>query len=264
MVDKIDRFQPMERTWFYDCQGANFIPTLPLDDLPWFPGFKRSLKGFRVGGFQLIPHRFVDRFLEVARSNGLAPPSRPGTSSLPSGEEGFILSSRGPAVAGYTTPSAEIGSTGRGRSIEGSQEPTAESPVLDERGAGFGDSETSRRVEQAAIAYATAHYRRQGWTVESVEPERIGYDLRCRNAHQERHLEVKGVQGDEVSFIMTAGEKTRAETDTAFFIGVVTRALSSPEYTELSGRELLAEFDFRPLNYKVSRRQQPDREARRG
>jgi hypothetical protein len=131
MVDKIDH-PPMDRTLFYDCQG-HFIPTLPLDDLPWFPDFKRSLKGFRMGGFHLIHRRFVDRFLEVVKLNRLATPSHQWTSLSRLGEEAFIPTSRVAAVAGYRTPLEEIDRAAGARPLEGLEEPTAETEVTPNR-----------------------------------------------------------------------------------------------------------------------------------
>jgi hypothetical protein len=49
--------------------------------------------------------------------------------------------------------------------------------IGDFRGAGFGDSEMNRKVEQAAIAVVTDKLARAGWTVTSVEHDRVGYDL---------------------------------------------------------------------------------------
>src|SRR5258708_7353942 len=72
------------------------------------------------------------------------------------------------------------------------------------RGSGFGDPETNRRVEEAAVAFVTESYKKRGWRIISVESERRGYDLHCQKARTEECVEVKGVQGEVPSFIITA------------------------------------------------------------
>lgn len=62
--------------------------------------------------------------------------------------------------------------------------------------------------------------------MKSVELERCGYDLHCTRNEVEEHVEVKGLSGSDLAFIVTAGEMTRAGQDEAFFLYVVTEALS--------------------------------------
>lgn len=79
------------------------------------------------------------------------------------------------------------------------------------QGGGFGDPESNREVERAAIARATAALEAEGWSVESVERDRIGFDLLCTRPDGEaRHVEVKGVRGSARSFIITEGELLRS------------------------------------------------------
>ena len=72
------------------------------------------------------------------------------------------------------------------------------------RGGGFGSVETNRQVEKAAIDFVERHYEKSGWTVTSVEAEKVGYDLRCDKGDVQQHVEVKGTQGEELCFIITA------------------------------------------------------------
>ena len=83
---------------------------------------------------------------------------------------------------------------------------TQESMPAARRGAGFGDPETNRRVERAAIRTVARYFRKLGYAVTSRERMNCGYDLLAKNGRQERHIEVKGVQGTEVIFIITANE----------------------------------------------------------
>src|SRR5205807_363408 len=92
-------------------------------------------------------------------------------------------------------------------------------------GAGFGDAETNRKVERAAILFTTNWYKASGWYVKSVETEKLGYDLRCMKGSAEENVEVKGVQGEIPTFIITAREAKQADTNSKFIICVITSAL---------------------------------------
>ena len=120
-------------------------------------------------------------------------------------------------------------------------------------GAGFGDPETNRLVEAAAIEFVRSDYESTGWTVRSVEAEKCGYDLECRKDKKSLHIEVKGVRGKIVSFIITAGENKKALTDPDFLLCVVTSALEKkPQIQQYTGVQLKSRFRFDPLAYKVT------------
>jgi hypothetical protein len=118
-------------------------------------------------------------------------------------------------------------------------------------GAGFGDPELNKRVERRAVEHVTKQYEDAGWTVESVEADKCGYDLLCKNGGDEEHVEVKGVRGAALSFIITAGEVRRAKRDSRFVLQVVTETLSerarSHRFTraEFEERFALAEIAYR-------------------
>ncbi|HQZ83177.1 MAG TPA: DUF3883 domain-containing protein [Pyrinomonadaceae bacterium] len=128
-------------------------------------------------------------------------------------------------------------------------------PRKTSNGAGFGDPETNRRVEKAAIKVVTEWYVDEGWTVKSVEAEKCGYDLLCKRTLQEKHVEVKGVQGDVVAFIITAGEVRQAESDVDFVLCVITAALTpSPRLHFYDSSEFATELDLMPLAYRATLR----------
>jgi hypothetical protein len=77
-------------------------------------------------------------------------------------------------------------------------------------GAGFGNPETNRKVERAAISCVTEWYESRGWQVQSVEIEKRGFDLLCVKRSIEEHVEVKGIQGSLPAFIITAREVRQA------------------------------------------------------
>lgn len=118
-------------------------------------------------------------------------------------------------------------------------------------GAGFGDPETNKRVEKAAIDHVTTCFKSKGYFVDSKEIDRIGYDLLCTKHEQERHVEVKGVSGKYPAFIVTANEVVQATNDAAWEIAVVTLALTSPTITNLSGKEFLSRYNLHALQFRA-------------
>lgn len=119
-------------------------------------------------------------------------------------------------------------------------------------GAGFGNPETNRKVERAAVSLVTDWYKSEGWTVESVEAAKCGYDLLCRKNSEENHVEVKGVQGELVAFIITAAEVRQAQKDSDFVLCVVTSALTDdPKLNLYDGESFASDFELSPLSYRA-------------
>jgi uncharacterized protein DUF3883 len=125
--------------------------------------------------------------------------------------------------------------------------------IVIRKGAGFGDPETNKKVELAAIEHVTNFYVSEGWHVESVEPLKCGFDLLCTKDRKENHVEVKGVQGAIVSFIITRGEKRQAEDDPDFVLCVVTSALADErKLLSYTPNEILSVFKFEALAYQAT------------
>lgn len=119
-----------------------------------------------------------------------------------------------------------------------------ESAALEQRviqisgsGAGFGDSETNRLVEQAAMRAAIEHH--EGWEAEDVSREKCGWDITFRRSLDERHIEVKGVSGQRPKVLLTRNEVAVAKRDRRWSLLVVTRALAAPEVHEFSAAAVL-------------------------
>lgn len=119
-------------------------------------------------------------------------------------------------------------------------------------GFGFGNPETNRKVEIAAVSHITQWYESRGWKVESKETEKIGYDLLCMKGSSEEHVEVKGRQGNSPSFIITAGEVKQAKSDPDFVICIVTSALKEERQTHrLTGEEFIEKYELSPIAYRA-------------
>lgn len=103
-----------------------------------------------------------------------------------------------------------------------------------EHGAGFGDPESRRAVELAAVDAVIAHYR--GWQVTDVSNRNLGWDLTIVSVSgEEHHVEVKGVGGSAPSILLTHNEARAAREDAAWRLAVVTRALADPRVHVVDG-----------------------------
>jgi len=116
-------------------------------------------------------------------------------------------------------------------------------------GGGFGKAENNKEVENRAVDFARQKYIQDGWTTRSVEKEKIGYDLVCTKNGVEEHVEVKGVSGQGLSFVITAGEVKQAKENPRFVLWLVTSALQHPTAQRWTGMEMLEQFNLSPISY---------------
>jgi len=120
-------------------------------------------------------------------------------------------------------------------------------------GAGFGvDLERNKEVEIAAIKAATRYYRKKGWSVDpTYQTKGLGFDLLCSKGSLEEKVEVKGIFGQDVRFVMTAGERKMSK-DQSFVLLVVCNALSKPLIKTWTAKEMEKYFEFAEISYVVS------------
>ena len=124
----------------------------------------------------------------------------------------------------------------------------------DRSGAGFGDAETNRLVERAAIKKATQHLEDRGYRVVSRERDCVGYDLEASRAKNQLHVEVKGVSGTGLQFPITKNEVKRAESDRDFLLIVVTQARSpKAKLRKFRGRDFKLKFHLTPLSFMATK-----------
>ncbi|MFE9690589.1 DUF3883 domain-containing protein [Micromonospora sp. NPDC005806] len=114
--------------------------------------------------------------------------------------------------------------------------------TVTDQGAGFGSPLQNRAVEDAATKAVTQAYEDEGWTVEDVSTEKLGWDLTCTHPGGAIvKVEVKGVSGIRPAVLLTTNEVRAARHEEEWVLTVVTRALSSrPEITEFSREDTLA------------------------
>jgi hypothetical protein len=122
-------------------------------------------------------------------------------------------------------------------------------------GGGFGKPENNKLVERRAVELVVDRYRRAGWEVESREVTGCGYDLECRKGDTVEHVEVKGLSGSDLTFLLTHGEARTAETDPAFVLFIVADALSgSPRLIRHSGEDFLRYFELSCVQFRATPR----------
>lgn len=122
-------------------------------------------------------------------------------------------------------------------------------------GGGFGDAEANAIVEAAAVREVIKHLKERGFAVRSRESERIGYDLDARKGRTELHVEVKGVSGAEMQFLITNAEVSKAASDPCSRLMVVTKAgTPAARVTSFRGLDLQRFFVMTPVSFRAERK----------
>lgn len=135
--------------------------------------------------------------------------------------------------------------------VFGPQDDVTESDPL----AVFGTAEHRSAVEKAAIRATKSSLLKAGFSVESREPENIGYDLKATHkvSQQNLHVEVKGTSGTNERFFITANEY-RYKVALEWRFALVTEALTNPRVTLYTLGEFEEAFDLVPMTWLGGRR----------
>lgn len=220
------------------------------DDLRRVEAELRALKARMdraIDGSLYFPLAFSDkRPVRVAQGYLVKLPAAfltavPGLTQIPTGVR------RRPGVPGAGERPTGSGSSGSKRSA---------------RGAGYvADAVLRRALETHAVALATAHYQRQGWTMEDVG-SRESYDLRLTGEGGERHVEVKGTTQVATEVGLTIGEVKHSRDAVTSDLYVVDLIEYMPDgiggYTTWGGSQQLwedwsaEEQDLRPTRFRYA------------
>jgi hypothetical protein len=85
------------------------------------------------------------------------------------------------------------------------------------------------KVERVAVMKTVAHFEDLGYSVASVERDRVGWDLKAISAKRVLKLEVKGLSGSEITVELTRNEYSALQQHRdSYRICVVTNAVSKP------------------------------------
>ncbi len=108
-------------------------------------------------------------------------------------------------------------------------------------------------VEERAIFLATQYMTEWGWRLSrDCQALGVGYDLEFERDGTFRHVEVKGIAGNQVEFNLTALEWRRVLVDESFMVVAVTGALS-PTTTRIRvlTRDQLQAAERSPVQYRL-------------
>lgn len=127
--------------------------------------------------------------------------------------------------------------------------------IVSSAGAAFGDAVTNEVVEQAAMEEVMAYYHGLGFVTQDVSALKCGWDVTCESPdYGELHVEVKGISGSQVTFLLTANEYRTATADPSWRLAAVTDALGTrPTITVLTGVQAVAGSQPLMYQYRPSR-----------
>lgn len=135
-------------------------------------------------------------------------------------------------------------------------------PELPEDGADLGASDPhsprgrklDRLAEQRAIHAAIRALALDDWTLDrDRQADRVGYDLEFSRAGRSLHVEVKGIQGPDLEFNLTAREWGRVLGDELFVVVAVTEVLDPLRLrVNLITLDRLAAAHRRVVQYRMS------------
>ena len=121
-------------------------------------------------------------------------------------------------------------------------------------GSGFGEPAENKLVESAAVRAVVKDYEADGWSVRSVERDKCGFDLECTKNGAVEQVEVKGVRGTGLCFIITAGVgragsgERRNLHPLRRYVGTDRIAQASTTFT---GPEFRRQFDLSAIQYRA-------------
>lgn len=127
-------------------------------------------------------------------------------------------------------------------------------PELQVSCGGFGDPETRKAVEAAAIAFVTYELEQREFQVKDVQREKRGYDLLAVSPSGTLLIEVKGTDYLEPRFFLTRKERRCSSEQGEWRLFVVCNARSAPVLHEYTAKDMYSQFAFDPLAWECTRK----------
>ena len=110
------------------------------------------------------------------------------------------------------------------------------------------ETEVKQQIEDAAIKFATNHYKKKGFNVKSVEKENLGWDLTVIAKNNiELHVEVKGTSRNYFHFFLSKKEHKKMKNDPRWILFVVKNVLKNPTPKIIWGAEVENYFKLEPF-----------------
>lgn len=122
---------------------------------------------------------------------------------------------------------------------------------IEVRGGGFGDAETRKAVEKAAVDYVTKFLKARHFEVKDWQAENCGFDLLATGNGERLEVEVKGTSEKARIFFITRNERQRAEASADWRLYLVSNALGEePVLHEYTWPQLETAFDMNALAWR--------------
>jgi hypothetical protein len=130
-------------------------------------------------------------------------------------------------------------------------EPEGE-PEVTVQGGDYGDAESRKQTEEAAIRFVRAELRRRGFTVVDRQRDNCGYDLLATSLQGRLLVEVKGTTLPAPRFIISRNEYRCSVIESDWRLFVVTSARSAPCLHEYDADAMTAAFGLDPLAWEAT------------
>lgn len=125
-------------------------------------------------------------------------------------------------------------------------------PEVTVQGGGYGDAESRKQTEEAAIRFVQAELRRRGFTVVDRQRDNCGYDLLATSLQGRLLVEVKGTTSMTPRFVISRNEYRCSVIEPDWRLFVVTSARSVPCLHEYDADAMAAAFALDPLAWEVT------------
>lgn len=125
-------------------------------------------------------------------------------------------------------------------------------PEIIVQGGSFGDAESRKRTEEAAIRFVRAELCRRGFTVVDRQRDNCGYDLLATSIQRTLLVEVKGTTSTAPRFMISRNEYRCSLSEPDWRLFVVTNARSAPCLHEYTAATMAAAFELDPLAWEAT------------
>jgi len=218
---------------YVDDVTVIWTATSPADSHRYIVGWYKSARVYQVLQ-PLRPEKSAPGVLAVATlANVYSVPENERTFYVPAREKGWP----GMASAFYASdnlPEADVSKVLAYINGQPSVGFFPEQAVSVRKGGLFSkDAEARAKVEKAAEDYVCEHYEQQGWTVERVGKQNLGWDLTASLGARQLLIEVKG-RAKTGPVVLTENERRAMddeETRLLYRLAIVFHACRAPELT---------------------------------
>ncbi|AWG46015.1 MULTISPECIES: DUF3883 domain-containing protein [unclassified Massilia] len=125
-------------------------------------------------------------------------------------------------------------------------------PEVTVQGGCYGDAESRKQTEEAAIRFVRAELRRRGFTVVDRQRDNCGYDLLATSLQGRLLVEVKGTTSMAPRFVISRNEYRCSLIEPDWRLFVVTSARNAPCLHEYDADAMAAAFALDPLAWEAT------------